>query len=277
MRRGCLLRSPRSGGAQASRSSQARPGSGLSSSEGWPRLAARRCEGKPSLVATEVYETSSEQDPMPAVLMEPEPARSSRLLLSEDQRCAFVVSTLQMLVIEWREALTGKSCTWCGLPTGSWCDDCEGLGCGLTPLCTDCETHLRKCRRCWCCGNVEVETRLRVTAAEMLQGSPALSVFCAPKCAMGGGFLWRPGRTGGDHAPRSAQACPRSSLSSPEGWAGLAATSGEDIPALPATGVHETFSEEDPLSEVLAGPGPRGLIDCLCGMISGVPSVCRSY
>ena len=30
-------------------------------------------------------------------------------------------------------------CTWCGLPTGNWCDHCEAHGGPLRPLCAACE------------------------------------------------------------------------------------------------------------------------------------------
>ena len=156
--------------------------------------------------------------------------------------------------IELCEALTGKCCTWCGLPTGTWCEDCEGPGSWLTALCTVCEAHFRKCTRCWCRGHFEAATRLRVMAVDMLQGSPELSVCCDLQCAMERGFLLRPGCRGGEQAPRSAQASLRSSLSSSEGWPGLAVTSGAGIPALPATDVSETYSEEAPFPDVLAAP-----------------------
>ena len=64
--------------------------------------------------------------------------------------------------VEQREAKLTilPPCTWCGLPTGNWCDACEeqpwgfwrGLvGCietRLTPVCSTCEDEFAVCRQC---------------------------------------------------------------------------------------------------------------------------------
>ena len=40
-------------------------------------------------------------------------------------------------------------CTWCGLPTGNWCDGCEEQGdLPARAICTECENRRMECRFC---------------------------------------------------------------------------------------------------------------------------------
>lgn len=40
-------------------------------------------------------------------------------------------------------------CTWCGLPTGNWCDGCEEQGeLPARAICIECETRRMECRYC---------------------------------------------------------------------------------------------------------------------------------
>ena len=42
-----------------------------------------------------------------------------------------------------------QPCTWCGLPTGNWCDGCEELReLPARAICTECETVHLECRVC---------------------------------------------------------------------------------------------------------------------------------
>lgn len=41
------------------------------------------------------------------------------------------------------------ACTWCGEPTGNWCDSCEHRGVRpMNPLCNACEAEESSCRVC---------------------------------------------------------------------------------------------------------------------------------
>lgn len=80
---------------------------------------------------------------------------------------ARAVATAQVQAEQQRKGLmVTPPCTWCGLPTGCFCDQCR------RQLCSSCDTALGQCVQC-CCSNMNcTEGEARQHAALVLKGLP---------------------------------------------------------------------------------------------------------
>jgi hypothetical protein len=94
----------------------------------------------------EVTATVSKAESCPTPLL---PEAMTRL-----KRKSVPIFRARYSVFIWSQQLVaGKpmlpACTWCGLPTGYWCDDCEKKGIRpMRAICNRCEAEEHKCKPC---------------------------------------------------------------------------------------------------------------------------------